>query len=45
MKKKYKTYKERAEYLSFIYPEYTDIFTAIAIFFGEDETPPKPKIK
>lgn len=42
-KKKYKTYKERAEYLSFINPQRKEIYSAIAEFFGENEIPPKIK--
>lgn len=38
-----KTYRERAEYLTFINPEKSDMYFAIAEFFGEDEIPPKFK--
>lgn len=41
-----KTYKERAEYLSFINPDRKDIYYSIAEFFGENEIPQlKPKTK
>jgi hypothetical protein len=36
-----KTYKERAEYLSEVYPMRSDVFQGIAQFFGEDEIPPE----
>jgi len=36
----FKTYKERAEYLSMINPPNKRHYKAIAEFFGEDETPP-----
>lgn len=40
-KQKYKTYKERAEYLSFITPNREEMYHAIAEFFGENEITPK----
>jgi len=40
-KRKYKTYKERADYLSFINFTREEIYQAIAEFFGKDEIPPK----
>ncbi len=39
-----KTYKERADYLSFVQPYRTEIYQCIANFFGHDEIPPKFKI-
>lgn len=38
-----KTYEERAIYLSFIKPDNTKIYRAIAEFFGNNEIPPKIK--
>lgn len=43
-KDKLKTYKERAEYLSYIFPEDARFFRAISIFFGENEVPPKMNV-
>ena len=37
--KAYKTYKERADYLSFINPMREEIYQSIAEFFGEDNIP------
>ena len=44
-KVKNRTYKERAEYLSFVNPQNEDVYFAIAQFFGEDEMPPLPTKK
>lgn len=43
VKGRYKTYKERADYFSFINPQDEYIYQAIALFFGQDEIPPTPK--
>jgi len=38
---KYKTYGERAGYLSSINPHEKEMYNAIATFFGENEVPPR----